>query len=162
MHKVLTRLLAAMFVLASLSISANADNLAPFTPIPVGFISYDVTGANVAQVDIVNFTGANASTFPDTTFPISTPLSLALLEAADTPEMGTPPLPLCFHPHLELLLTRVEIYISRIQATTVSARLMPRPSTSRRSPETEPQDFQGMVAQRLQLNSRNHGDSQLR
>jgi len=76
MHKVLTRLLAAMFVLASLSISANADNLAPFTPIPVGFISYDVTGANVAQVDIVNFTGANASTFPDTTFPISTPLSL--------------------------------------------------------------------------------------
>lgn len=76
MHKVLTRLLSAMFSMASLSISAHAGDLPAFTPIPVGFISYDVTGADVAQFDLVNFTGANASTFPDMTFPISTPLSL--------------------------------------------------------------------------------------
>jgi len=76
MHKVLTRFLSAIFTIASLSISAHADNLPPFTPIPAGFISYDVTGANVAQFDIVNGTGANSSSFPDTTFPIVTPLSL--------------------------------------------------------------------------------------
>jgi hypothetical protein len=46
------------------------------TDIPIGYISYDVTGTNVAEFDIVNFTGANASTFPDTTFPVVTPLSL--------------------------------------------------------------------------------------
>ena len=76
MHKVLTRLLSAMVAIASLSITAHADD---FTPIPVGYISYDVTGANVAQFDIVNFTGTNASTFPDTTFPITTPLTLSNL-----------------------------------------------------------------------------------
>ena len=79
MHKVLTRLLAAMFAIASMSILAHADGFPAFTPIPVGYISYDVTGTNVAQFDIVNFTGANASIFPDMTFPISTPLSLTNL-----------------------------------------------------------------------------------
>jgi len=79
MHKVLTRFLSAMFAIASLSIAAHADDFPAFTPIPVGYISYDVTGANVAQFDIVNFTGANASTFPDMTFPVSTPLSLTNL-----------------------------------------------------------------------------------
>ena len=79
MHKVLTRLLSAMFAMASLSISAHAEDFPAFTPIPVGFLSYDVTGADVAQFDIVNFTGANASTFPDMTFPVSTPLSLTNL-----------------------------------------------------------------------------------
>ncbi len=53
MHKVLTRLLSAMFTVASLSISAHAGDLPAFTPIPVGYISYDVTGADVAQFDIV-------------------------------------------------------------------------------------------------------------
>ena len=76
MHKVMTWFLSAMFAIASLSIAAHADDFPAFTPIPVGYISYDVTGANVAQFDIVNFTGANASTFPDMTFPVSTPLSL--------------------------------------------------------------------------------------
>jgi hypothetical protein len=76
MHKVLTRLLPAMFAITSVSIFAYADNLPAFTPIPIGFISYDVTGANVAQFDIVNSTGPNSSSFPDTTFPIVTPLSL--------------------------------------------------------------------------------------
>jgi hypothetical protein len=66
-----------MFLITSLSISARAADFPSFSPIPVGYISYDVTGANVAEFDIVNFTGANASTYPDMTFPISTALSLA-------------------------------------------------------------------------------------
>src|SRR5579859_1536678 len=47
--------------------------------IPVGFISYDVTGTNVAQFDIVNQTGPNSSTFPDTTFPVTNSISLSSL-----------------------------------------------------------------------------------
>jgi len=76
MNKASVRLLPAMFVIAALAISAHASNIPAFTPIPVGFISYDVTGVNVAEFDIANFTGVNASTFPDTTFPITTSLSL--------------------------------------------------------------------------------------
>jgi len=76
MYKVVTRLLPAMFAIASLSISAHAADFPPGTEIPVGYISYDVTGVNVAQFDIVNFNGPNASTYPDMTFPITTPLSL--------------------------------------------------------------------------------------
>lgn len=69
MRKTISRLLAASFVL--LSTAAYA------TDIPVGFVSYDVTGTNVAEFDIANFTGINASTFPDTTFPVATPLTLS-------------------------------------------------------------------------------------
>ena len=76
MNKAPVRLLPAMFLIASLSIPACASGIPAFTPIPVGFISYDVTGANVAEFDIANFTGVNASTPPDMTFPITTPLSL--------------------------------------------------------------------------------------
>ena len=76
MHRRLFRLLSAMFVIASLSISAHASDFPAFSPIPVGYVSFDVTGTNVAQFDIVNFTGPNASTFPDMTFPIATSLSL--------------------------------------------------------------------------------------
>ena len=79
MYKAITRLLPAMFAIASLSIPAHANDFPAFSPIPVGYISYDVTGTNVAQFDIVNFTGANASIYPDMTFPIFTPLSLTNL-----------------------------------------------------------------------------------
>lgn len=47
------------------------------TDIPVGFVSYDITGTNVAQFDIVNQTGSNSSTFPDTTFPVTNSISLS-------------------------------------------------------------------------------------
>jgi rhamnogalacturonan endolyase len=77
MPKMLGRFLAATFAVASLSFAAHADDIPLGTPIPVGFISYDVTGTNVAQFDIVNFTGANASTPPDMTFPITTPVPLS-------------------------------------------------------------------------------------
>ncbi len=71
MSRLLGRLLAAVMVVGTLSPSAHADS------IPVGFISYDVTGTNVAQFDIVNLTGANSS--GDASFPISTPVLLSNL-----------------------------------------------------------------------------------
>jgi len=70
MYKSNVLLTAAILAIASLPIAAHADI------IPVGYISYDVTGLNVAEFDIGNLTGANASTFPDMTFPITTPVSL--------------------------------------------------------------------------------------
>ena len=66
MHQRLTRLLLLLAALAMISLSASADL------IPVGFLSYDVTSGSTAQFDIANETGPNASTFPDTTFPITT------------------------------------------------------------------------------------------
>jgi hypothetical protein len=77
MHRMSGRLPAAVLAVASLSIAAHANPIPVGTPIPVGYVSYDVTGADVAQFDIVNFTGPNASTPPDTTFPITTSLGLS-------------------------------------------------------------------------------------
>ena len=70
-------LVPAIFVIASQSIAAYASDFSAFSPIAVGYIGYDVTGSNVAEFDIVNFSGANASSYPDMTFPIATPLSLS-------------------------------------------------------------------------------------
>ena len=47
------------------------------TSIPIGFISYDVTGANLAQFDITNLTGAFSD--PQDGFTIATPLQLSNL-----------------------------------------------------------------------------------
>ncbi len=69
----LIRALLSIALMATVAYPANASVL------PAGFISYDATGANVAEFDIFDFTGLNASLFPDTTFPISTPLSLSNL-----------------------------------------------------------------------------------
>ena len=63
MHRVLGRL-ASVFALATLSLTGHA------TDIPLGFLTYDVTGTNVAQFDIVNMTGTNSS--GDASFPIAT------------------------------------------------------------------------------------------
>lgn len=49
------------------------------SPITVGYVSYDVTGTNVAQFDIYNQTGPNSSIFPDQTFPVVNPVSLSSL-----------------------------------------------------------------------------------
>jgi rhamnogalacturonan endolyase len=70
MHRVLGRLVS-IFALATLSLTGHA------TDIPLGFFSYDVTGTNVAQFDIVNMTGANSS--GDASFPITTPVLLSSL-----------------------------------------------------------------------------------
>jgi hypothetical protein len=71
MNRVLVRFFAATFAIASLSLAAHA------TDIPIGFISYDVTGTNVAQFDIVNLTGANSS--GDASFPVTTSVLLSNL-----------------------------------------------------------------------------------
>ena len=70
MHRVLGRL-ASVFALATLSLTGHA------TDIPLGFLTYDVTGTNVAQFDIVNMTGANSS--GDASFPMTTPVLLSSL-----------------------------------------------------------------------------------
>jgi len=63
---------SASLVLFLLSFSA------PAAPIPAGFVSWDVTfPGNSGSFDITNQTGPNASTFPDTTFPITTTLHLS-------------------------------------------------------------------------------------
>lgn len=46
-------------------------------PVPIGYVSYDVTGLNVAEFDINNETGVNSS--GDATFPVSTSVSLSSL-----------------------------------------------------------------------------------
>ena len=71
MYRALVRLFVATFAIASLSLTAHA------TDIPVGFISYDVTGPNVAQFDIVNLTGPNSS--GDASLPVTTSVSLSSL-----------------------------------------------------------------------------------
>ena len=69
-------------LLRILSLSLAGAIFTPFlaaSDIPAGYVSYDVTGLNVAQFDIVNATGPNSSTFPDPTFPIVTSVSLSSL-----------------------------------------------------------------------------------
>ncbi|MHB1957838.1 MAG: PEP-CTERM sorting domain-containing protein [Acidobacteriaceae bacterium] len=57
----------------------SAATTAGASPITVGYVSYDVTGTNVAQFDIYNQSGPNSSTYPDPTFPVVTSVSLSSL-----------------------------------------------------------------------------------
>ena len=70
MYRALIRLVV-VFAVATFSLTAFA------TDIPIGFLSYDVTGTNVAQFDIVNLTGANSS--GDASFPVTTSVMLSSL-----------------------------------------------------------------------------------
>jgi len=72
MYRALGRLFAVTLAIVFLSTTA-----AYATDIPVGFVSYDVTGSNVAQFDIVNLTGANSSSPGDPSFPVTTLLSFS-------------------------------------------------------------------------------------
>ena len=60
-----------VFAVACLSSIARAESL-----VPVGFLSYDVTGMNVAEFDITNLTGPN-SLPPD--FPVTNSISMSSL-----------------------------------------------------------------------------------
>ena len=73
MQNMLLRVFALSLAGVLLVPAANA------TDIPVGYVSYDITGTNIAQIDIVNQTGPNSSTFPDTTFPVTNSVSLSSL-----------------------------------------------------------------------------------
>src|SRR5271157_3150979 len=55
------------------------SGLAPASPMPIGFLSFDSgnPGATAGVFDIANLTGANDSTFPDTSFPVATPLTFS-------------------------------------------------------------------------------------
>lgn len=84
MRKAVTLLVTAVFSTALLSRAAQA------TDVPIGYVSYDVTGTNVAEFDITNMTGPNASTYPDMTFPVVTPVSLTdLTLTVDFADGGT-------------------------------------------------------------------------
>src|SRR5690348_10707781 len=64
-------LVLSMFVLSVTGFSAS---------IPIGYISWDVgIPASTGTFDIINQTGLNSSVFPDTTWPVTTPVSLSSL-----------------------------------------------------------------------------------
>lgn len=67
-------------VLCTLAVSLTGAILAPVAvaaPVPMGYVSFDVTGLGVAQIDINNETGVNSSLDP--TFPVVTSVSLSNL-----------------------------------------------------------------------------------
>jgi hypothetical protein len=70
-------------MLPALSLLLAASVLLPHAsaaPITVGYISYDLTTPpGEAQFDIVNQSGINSTPFPDSTFPVTTSLSLSNL-----------------------------------------------------------------------------------
>jgi hypothetical protein len=94
-------------VLSALALGLAAALVGPAafaSAIPVGYISYDVTGTGVAQFDINNETGVNSS--GDSTFPVTTSVSLSDLSldvkfasGPDTspsqPTESPGPVPLC-------------------------------------------------------------------
>lgn len=67
MRKGFARLFALIFAVVSLTIAANAAPL-----LPIGYLSYDVTGTNLAEFDIGNLTGANRSAPGDPSAPVTT------------------------------------------------------------------------------------------
>jgi hypothetical protein len=73
MRWTVTRLLPLVLAVGLFAAAASADQ------IPIGFISFDVTGLNTAQFDITNETGPNSTVFPDTSFPVTTSVSLSNL-----------------------------------------------------------------------------------
>jgi hypothetical protein len=70
MPKAIKRFLGAIFALATLTFAANASE------VPIGYVSYDVTGANLAEFDIGNLTGANSSSPGDPSAPVTTMVTL--------------------------------------------------------------------------------------
>src|SRR5947208_1663249 len=73
MTRFFARVMGVVFLLATLSVAGSA------TQIPLGYISFDVTGTNVAEFDIVNLTGPNSSAPGDPSFPVTTAVSLSNL-----------------------------------------------------------------------------------
>ena len=47
--------------------------------LPIGFVSFDPGTGNTGVFDIVNLTGANDSTYPDTSFPVATSVEFSNL-----------------------------------------------------------------------------------
>ena len=70
MPRILRTLLLVVAGLGLLCTAALADD------IPIGYMSFDVTGLNVAQFDVINQTGINSS--GDSTWPVTTSVSLTI------------------------------------------------------------------------------------
>lgn len=81
MRKTLRYLLLLLAVM-TVSVSVLAS------PIPLGFVSYNVIDPSFAQFNIVNQTGPNASIFPDPTWPVSTSINLSSLNLVVTDSGG--------------------------------------------------------------------------
>ena len=81
-------------VLRTLLLVATAvglfSTLALAGEVPIGYMSYDVTGQNIAQFDVTNQTGINSSTFPDMTWPVTTPVPLTITSLVVTFQSGPP------------------------------------------------------------------------
>jgi hypothetical protein len=76
------RLCTFSLAFAALAFPANVN---------MGYASFDVTFApNVGQVDIVNATGPNSTTFPDLTFPVTNSVSLTNLSLVVNFQSGPP------------------------------------------------------------------------
>ena len=73
-----------LFLLAVMAVSVSV--LA--SPIPLGFVSYNLTDPGFAQFNVLNQTGPNASIFPDPTWPVSTSINLSSLNLVVTDSGG--------------------------------------------------------------------------
>ncbi len=74
LQKVASRKCIPLLIAALASVVASADT------VTLGTVNFDLTGLpGTATVDIANQTGPNSSTFPDTTFPVSTAVSFSNL-----------------------------------------------------------------------------------
>jgi PEP-CTERM motif len=76
-----------VLIAASLSLLST---LATAGSVPIGFMSYDVTGLNIAQFDVSNQTGINSSPFPDMTWPVTTPVPLTVTTLVVNFQSGPP------------------------------------------------------------------------
>jgi len=81
MRKTLGQLVLLLTILMfSLAVMAS--------PVPLGYISYNLTDPGFAQFFVLNQTGPNSSPFPDPTWPISTSINLSSLSLTLTDSMG--------------------------------------------------------------------------
>jgi hypothetical protein len=73
MYRTITRVALLLLAVGLFSAVTFASS------IPIGWIDWNVTTPTVGEFDIVNQTGPNASSFPDTTFPVTTSVNLSSL-----------------------------------------------------------------------------------
>ena len=71
-----------LLTILTFSIAASA------APVPLGYLSYNLTDPGFAQFFVLNQTGANSSPSPDPTWPISTPVNLSSLSLTVTASGG--------------------------------------------------------------------------
>src|SRR5271157_2747428 len=76
------RYLVILLAVTTVSVSVMAS------PIPLGFVSYNLTDPGFAQFFVINQTGPNGSVFPDPTWPISTSVNLSSLSLVVTDSGG--------------------------------------------------------------------------